>query len=872
MTIDAILQDLKLVLSKTSTPSELNDHAWTESLFVKQWRDENPELAAQPRGYQLLAALGELFSRFVPESPPRRGKRIDPRWSQFGLLAAMYFAPITFGIKKADSLPAALKRIDNAIALYVYSKPITELQEGELEPYRLVSNEFADIPPSTLSGWHNKGLEKFAQFVLAREQYLSQELLEPSRMLGDPNSDSEYKTPLLNSQIVSGFQNFKDYYHQHRRRIWIGLLSLVILFLGWKIIRVGLLTRAVLEEVNQFQSLADGELDFESLRSIGPLLENTKDDFRALRYHIKPVIWVGNLFSWVPVYGQDAEDAGEMLDFAAGIITAAERLYQGGLPLLEAKQSEEIDISTNLIMQTLVDNQDYFLAAQEALDAAMAAYAKIDIANLSPKTGPLLEKIEPYLPILRDGIPVAVAAPRLLGAEEYGPQTYIVLLQNEDELRATGGFISAVGTLTIEGGDVIASKVVDSYALDDYSKLYPAPPWQMFEYMYIPLWVLRDANWSPDFPTTALWIEHLYSYSSGHVVDGVIAIDQQAIGFFLKGTGPIPLEGFDEPLTADNVIEFMRSARDSHHCTEIEAETRTECKEFLGTMADALLALLRDQSSLNWVEIAKQMLQALDERHILLQVDDPAVTTLLAKQGWDGALSPGEDDFLMVVESNVGYNKVNAVIETEFSYRVDLSQLDALQASLTVTHHNPNLKDSYGASCTPGLRWGDYYPTYQEFTEMCYWDYLRVYTLDQTELTSAEPLAIPGELLMRGQDVPARVDILDNNGTIDEIMNGARAWGTLIVVPVDETRQVNFDFALPVAVLSKESRRETWTYNLHIQKQPGTRGVPASISVQLPPGAEIIEVFPTGEFLDSLWETNLALTTDQDISLTFHLP
>ena len=49
---------------------------------------------------------------------------------------------------------------------------------------------------------------------------------------------------------------------------------------------------------------------------------------------------------------------------------------------------------------------------------------------------------------------------------------------------------------------------------------------------------------------------------------------------------------------------------------------------------------------------------------MLIQVDDPILAGLLSRYGWDGAVIPPPGDFLMVVDSNVGFNKTNAVIGT----------------------------------------------------------------------------------------------------------------------------------------------------------------------------------------------------------------
>ena len=75
-----------------------------------------PLLKETDPGQQLVSALAGLFLQMQPPAPPRRGKRLDPRWGEFGLLAALYFAPFNHGTAFPTTLLEAWARIDPAIA------------------------------------------------------------------------------------------------------------------------------------------------------------------------------------------------------------------------------------------------------------------------------------------------------------------------------------------------------------------------------------------------------------------------------------------------------------------------------------------------------------------------------------------------------------------------------------------------------------------------------------------------------------------------------------------------------------------------------------------------------------------------------------
>ena len=175
---DAILDDL-------GSPDRLDNHRWARSLTVDQLVAEDQTLQRMGRGYQLLAVLSKLFREMMPSVPPRRGKRLDTQWGQFGLLAALYFAPFEYATVRPTSLLDAWGRIDQAIPLFVYGKPDHDVPESQLGRYRLLAGEEA-APNSTLSDWHTKGLERLAELFLSREQHLSGQVAGPRPCLFRP--------------------------------------------------------------------------------------------------------------------------------------------------------------------------------------------------------------------------------------------------------------------------------------------------------------------------------------------------------------------------------------------------------------------------------------------------------------------------------------------------------------------------------------------------------------------------------------------------------------------------------------------------------------------------------------------------------------
>jgi hypothetical protein len=285
-------------------------------------------------------------------------------------------------------------------------------------------------------------------------------------------------------------------------------------------------------------------------------------------------------------------------------------------------------------------------------------------------------------------------------------------------------------------------------------------------------------------------------------------------------------------------------------------------KEFIGNIARAVLMEINTGQNKDWRALAGALTQALAERHLLLQFDDPGLAALLAERGWDNALRPGEGDFLMLTDTNIGFNKTSALVDVSLSYDVDLSDPALPESSLLITHQNNSDPDVPCIHFDSGQVPEDYlYPV-----NRCYWNYLRVYKQQGVELLEAGPHAIPGAWMLLGRSVPARVDELE------EEIPGVRGFGTLLVVPGGQSLNTAFRFALPDSVLTRSDASGQMNYHLKVQKQPGTLAIPITIRIHLPERASVqtisLEAIRQGNHL--LIETDLR--TDVLLELVFELP
>jgi len=629
------------------------------------------------------------------------------------------------------------------------------------------------------------------------------------------------------------------------------ITSIVLFALGMPLARLIFLVVALVVNVSTLQSLADTPSPT-AIVSAGPTIQAARYDITALRNEAGFILRIGPALRSVPVIGPDLVYANNLLDMATEMVIAADETYSGLAPLMGAALGEANHPTPDQVLDFLTAAKPHFEQAQAAITNAQSARTAIPLDELSPIGQRLVNKTDRLLFLMRQGIAAINIAPALLGAD--GQKTYLMLIQNQDELRPTGGFLSAAGLLTIQRGDITSMDIKDSYAVGNYAIAdVPAP---LANYMENASLVFRDSNWSPDFPTSAALAVQLYKGDHPEAkIDGVIALDQTAISTLLKATGPLTIPNAPEPITSDNLSSYMRASWSTEPQEGVNYDWWLHRKDFIQDMAGALLKQLAHSP---WAAIGQAGTQALRERHITVWLTDESAAKLLAEQGWDGAIKHEAGDYLMVVEANIGFNKVNAIIQKQVDYAVDLSSLEAPTATATITdydpakgqppcHHDPN----YGSG------------QYAELINRCYWNYVRVYTGAEAKLLDATLHDIPGDWIMTGQPITGKIDVQEGE-------HNTTSFGTLMITPFNATENTHFKYSLdPATVLSQHD--EIVEYSLNLQKQSGTQGVLTNVSVTLPPNSVLISAPSNGQLTGSQWATRFLLDEDMHFSLRFRV-
>lgn len=642
----------------------------------------------------------------------------------------------------------------------------------------------------------------------------------------------------------------------YRALFLVGAL-LIVAWLGLKAWRLAQLAQSLQSYQTQAQALTD-----EGVTNVDPgkaqeLVMNLRRDVTTLRREVDPFLPLMPLFTWVPKVGplfEAGEPLLEMADSGSAAAAYLARSLGATLPLLQSETGgSELLPQLLSILETARPD---LLQANAALGRFAEARAKIDNeAELPWRVRTLLEMVDAKMYLARD-MKVLAALPELMGGEE--PRNYLIVAQNEDEIRATGGFISGVGLLTVDEGRIAALSFEDANLVDDWrNKPYDFPPEPLYDLMGLELFFFRDANFWPDFPTSAERIMQLYRYGmDSPELDGVIAVDQRFVAMLVAVTGPLEIGSLETTVNHRNVIANMRDAWAIDE-GESPGEWAMRRKDFIGPFARALQTKLYSNfGEIDPLFLAQTVHDAFSQKHVQVYVRDPRVAAVLDELDWDGSLeTPDQGDMLMVVDTEVGYSKANALMEKSLTYEVALNDDGSGMASLTLGYEHTG--SATNQECTQIVRYTEV-RSYDELVQRCFWNYLRLYVPPGSRLQDStdHQVAADAFAFSEGWEGSAQTQEIGENYTV---------FSNFLIVPVGEAVTSSYRYTLPRVVSGSDQKH----YRLQILKQAGQKAIDLEVRVTLPQGSVLVDATPAFETDGQSLVFRGELAEDTALSLTY---
>ncbi|MDQ1710864.1 MAG: hypothetical protein QOE45_314 [Frankiaceae bacterium] len=325
-------------------------------------------------------------------------------------------------------------------------------------------------------------------------------------------------------------------------------------------------------------------------------------------------------------------------DVAAGgreIATAIDGLGgSGGDPIAALRE-----------MQAAAGTADQVLASAEAQVAALRGYRLVwPLSAQQREVERRLPQARGRVAALKDGLNAMI---RFAGGA--GPRRYLVVSQNPDEVRPTGGFIGTYGVLAGTNGRLRLERYapIESWYLPRPAAALPLAQSASALQFAVPRsqQSIANANTSPDWPTSAALARELWRRGGERPVDGVVSVTPDFLARVLKVVGPVKLPSYPDTVSADNVI---RLADDYTHREPVARPGGR--KGFVVELAQVALQRLVNAPRAQWPALGQAAGAGLAARELLVWTTDPEVQRALATRGWDGALPRTDGDFLALSE------------------------------------------------------------------------------------------------------------------------------------------------------------------------------------------------------------------------------
>lgn len=431
---------------------------------------------------------------------------------------------------------------------------------------------------------------------------------------------------------------------------------------------------------------------------------------------------------------------------------------------------------------------------------------------------PFLQKLSIIDPLIKLISSTSDVLPILFGME--GPRTYLVLFQNNMELRPTGGFIGSYGILKINMGKISEFSIHDVYDADGQLKGHVEPPFAIRRYLPSAHWYLRDSNFDVDFRRSASSSSNFLLVEKGEKADAVIAIDVTFVKNMLRSIGPVEIPDYKEKVDANNLYILTQS-----HAEKNFFPSSTQKKDFLRSLYKAMMAKISSEN-ISYLSLLEDLSNSLREKHLIFAFEGN-IQKIFTVNGWSGTLfderkddEKSVNDFLGINEANLGINKVNYFIKRNMEQKVAIAGDGRISEELDISYKNDSL------SWPGGI----------------YKNYLRIILPLNTALLEISINGISQKIIdaivdpllyeAKNFKAPEGLEVEKVN------QDNKTIYGFLINVGVSEIVKVKIKYELE----DNTADLNTFSYSLKLFKQPGIDDLPYSFSLVYPNNLDVISI------------------------------
>lgn len=338
-------------------------------------------------------------------------------------------------------------------------------------------------------------------------------------------------------------------------------------------------------------------------------------------------------------------------------------------------EKDDLTLRFKRIKEGLSVLNDNLSVINQKLPAGLPAMKKfktslIEIVDLIGKSGKIVDYLENQ-----------ITSP--------SEKKYLIFFANNRELRPGGGFLGSFGILKIGNYEIQGIQVYDVYDADGQLTVHIDPPEPLSKYLGVPHWFLRDSNFTPDFLQN--YQEALFFLEKEMDMkdfSGSVLITTSAIENVLNAFGNLYIPDYNEYINAKNFY--------------IKTQSYVEKDFFPGsTQKRNYLSLLMNQIFINLDQVSLKSLgheikKSLDEKQIVVYVNDPTVQTFFDSSFWSGRVIEPKctlpqnciADYLFPYDTNVGANKANYFVNRSMYLKTNIDDGGNINHLLSIQYKN----------------------------------------------------------------------------------------------------------------------------------------------------------------------------------------
>jgi len=295
--------------------------------------------------------------------------------------------------------------------------------------------------------------------------------------------------------------------------------------------------------------------------------------------------------------------------------------------------------------------------------------------------------------LVSSGRPILSKTSWLLGKDK--PRNYLVIFQNDGELRPSGGFWTAYATIKIDKGKVIPGTASNIYDLDDkLQSTTPAPRIIKSYHINVPYLNLRDSNLSPDFATDAQIFLDNYNKAMGKTqFDAVIALDTNVLIDLVKVLGKLDTRVGTFTTEPDKRCDGCPKI--IYDLEWISGRPRNfiekDRKGFLGPLMSALLANAMGSEKTKIPLLGEAFFNNLLQKHILFYFIDAEIQKAAELANITGTITSTDKtvDYFHLNDANFASAKSNIFIRQKIKHEIT-SKNGAVEHKISITYTNPS--------------------------------------------------------------------------------------------------------------------------------------------------------------------------------------